>query len=121
MKRCVKANLFHTTRAPSSRGRLYSASHRSAAIAAVMVAALVAPIATHAADVSHVGRWFTDEAGRVLIFHGAVIRDITALDLVTDPASLESVGFNSVKINPGWLEIEPEPGVYDGEYLGKLR
>ena len=90
-----------------------------------MVAALVAPIAAHAeGTVSHVGRWFTDEQGRVLIFHGGVVdlcgNSNAPFDLASDPASLESAGFNSIKIGVAWNAIEPEPGVYDDVVLGRV-
>src|SRR3954463_11572610 len=83
--------------------------------AIALAVTVIAPIGAHATTgprsaavgtVGHEGRWFTDAQGRVLIFHGADI-DLTAFDASKDPALMQSLGFNSVKIYVPGASIQP--------------
>ena len=72
------------------------------------------------------GTGFIDEHGRVRIFHGINIvckeRDRGYIYRLSRPAleSLREIGFNLVRLGVIWDGLEPEPGVYDEEYLARL-
>jgi len=72
------------------------------------------------------GRTFIDNRGNVIIPHGinmvckdksrGYIGDYKKEDFVF----LKEKGFNIIRLGIFWDGIEPEPGVYDDEYLGSL-
>ncbi|WP_162627844.1 cellulase family glycosylhydrolase [Mycolicibacterium setense] len=78
--------------------------------------------------ISTTGTWFTDEDGRVVILRGMNVVDIT--DPIRTPseegfseddaAFLAANGFNVVRLGVDWERLQPEPGVYDEEYLNEL-
>ncbi|ORX15457.1 MULTISPECIES: cellulase family glycosylhydrolase [Mycolicibacterium] len=78
--------------------------------------------------ISTTGTWFTDKDGRVVILRGMNVVDITnpirppseegfSED---DAAFLAANGFNVVRLGVDWERLQPEPGVYDEEYLNEL-
>ncbi|MGQ0803075.1 MAG: glycoside hydrolase family 5 protein [Actinomycetota bacterium] len=38
----------------------------------------------------------------------------------SDPARMASIGWNAVRLLLSWSKVEPEPGEYDEEYLGRV-
>jgi endoglycosylceramidase len=75
--------------------------------------------------ISHVGPWLTDEAGRVVQVHGVSLYEkippyIEDGMFDEDFAFLVSEGLNAIRVNWVWEAAEPEPGVYDDEYLDRI-
>ncbi len=78
--------------------------------------------------ISTTGSWFTDEDGRVVILRGMNVVDITGPIRTPseegfsedDAAFLAANGFNVVRLGVDWERLQPEPGVYDEEYLNEL-
>lgn len=77
---------------------------------------------------SHAGRWLTDAAGRVVVFHG--INAAMKLPPYTlqsqgftraDAAMLAREGFRLVRVWVFWKAIEPRPGVWDDSTLVAMR
>ena len=76
---------------------------------------------------SHVGRFITDSGGRVFITHGVnmVYKVAPYEPSVTgfgddDAAFLAREGFNSVRLGVIYKAVEPQPGVYDDNYIAKI-
>lgn len=73
------------------------------------------------------GRWIVDELGRVLISHGVNMvakegsrRPEDAGFGEADAAFLAENGFDSVRLGVIWAAVEPQPGVYDDDYLASI-
>jgi len=72
------------------------------------------------------GGSFVDERGRVRAFHGInVVCKDRSLGYVYKLSGLalrrlRELGFNVVRLGVIWDGLEPEPGLYDEEYLGRL-
>src|SRR4051812_46560242 len=76
---------------------------------------------------SHVGRFITDSGGRVFVSHGVnLVYKVPPYEpSVTgfgddDAAFLAREGFNSVRLGVIYKAVEPQPGVYDDNYLRKI-
>ena len=74
------------------------------------------------------GRWITDAQGRVFITSGInmVYKRNSYLPAETgfsedDAQFLADNGFDSVRLGLNWKAAEPQPGVYDDEYLYSLK
>src|SRR5439155_19717630 len=68
------------------------------------------PPAVSAPSVGHAGRWFTDNNGRVLIFHGAEAAGSSpgseaSLDPESDSAAFEGAGFNILHLMTNWATM----------------
>ena len=75
----------------------------------------------------HVGQWFVDERGRVVVLHGINMvrkRETYApSDWGFDEDDIQyiaSEGFNTLRLGFTWSGLEPNPGEYDYEYLHKI-
>ncbi|MHA3020700.1 cellulase family glycosylhydrolase [Mycobacterium sp. BMJ-28] len=74
------------------------------------------------------GKWFTDNAGKVIFLRGMNVVDIR--DPIRPPsvegfddddaAFLAANGFNVVRLGVDWELLQPKPGVYDAAYLKSL-
>jgi endoglycosylceramidase len=73
------------------------------------------------------GNWITNSDGQVVLLHG--VNDITkvapyefsASGFTTDDAQfLEDHGFNVVRLDILWEAVEPQPGVYNTDYLNSV-
>lgn len=76
---------------------------------------------------SHAGRWITDDAGRVVVFHGVNMvnklppYDPAALGFDDDDVTLlVREGVNAVRVGVLWVGVEPAPGEYDDAYLERI-
>jgi endoglycosylceramidase len=76
---------------------------------------------------SHTGRWFTDQQGRVVIIHGTnMINKLppyypAALGFGDkDLRFLADNGFNGIRLGFIWAGVEPTPGKYDDAYIDKI-
>lgn len=74
------------------------------------------------------GKWITNSQGQVVILHGVNMvykvppYDPSAAGFGDDDAQfLADNGFNVVRLGINWAAIEPEPGVYDDEYLASIQ
>lgn len=74
------------------------------------------------------GKWITDSEGRVVILHGVNMvykvppYEPSASGFSDDDAQfLADNGFNVVRLGINWAAVEPEPGVYDDEYLASIQ
>ncbi|WP_158514651.1 cellulase family glycosylhydrolase [Mycobacteroides abscessus] len=74
------------------------------------------------------GEWITDAKGRVVVLHGENVVNKNApfypqaLGFDDDDADLlAQQGFNAVRLGFFWSSIEPEQGIYDDNYLEKIR
>jgi len=83
--------------------------------------------ASPTAPLTHVGRWITDAAGRVVILHGFNVVAKGAPHLPSqlgfdadDAAFLAHDGFNTVRLGFDYGAIEPRPGTYDRSFLAAL-
>jgi endoglycosylceramidase len=72
----------------------------------------------------HVGRWLTDERGRVVLLRGVNLvnklppyHPAAAGFDESHAAHLGGEGFNGVRLCMVWKAVEPEPGGYDDVYL----
>jgi endoglycosylceramidase len=111
------------------------------AIAAAVAVAAAAPAAALAAHqgaarrpasgpvlpLAHAGRWITDARGRVVEMHGINMVDkLAPYDPAAtgfgddDAAFLRRIGLNAVRVGVIWKAVEPQPGVYDDAYLGRI-
>jgi endoglycosylceramidase len=90
----------------------------------------VAPATAAAAPtlpLNHAGRWITDARGRVVVVHGInmVYKLPPYYPAATgfgddDAAFLHRIGFNAVRVGVIWKALEPQPGVYDADYLNHI-
>jgi endoglycosylceramidase len=77
---------------------------------------------------SNTGTWVTNSAGQVVLLHGAneVYKmapyepSVSGFD-EDDAAFLAANGFNVVRLGVIWAAVEPEPGVYDTDYLDSIQ
>lgn len=124
------------------RRRATTALHHPAALAAVVLLAALAaacsdapgttPVDPAAAagpvgTLSHEGRWFTDETGRVVLLHGTnfvqkfpPIAPATAGFGEDDVAYLAQQGFNALRLGAVFGAIMPEPGRIDQAYVDSV-
>ena len=110
---------------------------RAACLGAVLAgvlapAAVAAPRPAPAAPtpqlpLSHSGRWITDRQGRVVVIHGTnMVYKIPpyypqAIGFDADDAAfLKRIGFNAVRVGVLWQAVEPQPGVYNDDYLSHI-
>ena len=69
---------------------------------------------------------FVDEQGRIRLFHGVnIVCKDKSLGYVyklskNEISQLRDLGFNVIRLGIIWDGLEPEPGVYNEEYLGRL-
>jgi len=75
----------------------------------------------------HAGRWITDSGGRVVVLHGVnLVNKLPPYDPAAvgfdarHAAFLGEHGFNTVRLGLIWKAVEPEPGVYDDDYLDRI-
>lgn len=82
---------------------------------------------TERGPIGQSGRWFTDGDGRAFLTQGTNI--VYKHDPYTPEAGgfneddadwLAEQGFDSVRVGIIWKAVEPEPGVYDDEYLDSI-
>ncbi|NEW52420.1 glycoside hydrolase family 5 protein [Nocardia cyriacigeorgica] len=80
-----------------------------------------------AAELGHAGRWLTDEHGRVVTLHGVnmVYKYPPYFPAAggfgdRDAQFLADNGFNAVRLGFAWNAVEPQPGVYDDNYIEQL-
>ncbi|MGB6203858.1 cellulase family glycosylhydrolase, partial [Mycolicibacter algericus] len=73
------------------------------------------------------GSWITDSDGRVVMLHG--LNQVYKLPPFTPSASgfsdddaqfLAANGFNVVRLGVIWAGVEPQPGVFDRDYLDSI-
>jgi endoglycosylceramidase len=102
---------------------------RRAASLGALLALLLAPAASAAPQLplSHSGRWITDHQGRVVVLHGTnMVYKLPpyypeAIGFGADDAAfLKRIGFNAVRVGVLWQAVEPQPGVYDANYLNHI-
>src|SRR4051794_22033998 len=102
---------------------------RRAAAGAIAVLACItaSAAAAPAPPFSHVGRFITDSTGRVFVSHGVnLVYKLPPYEpSVTgfgndDAAFLAREGFNSVRLGVIYKAVEPQPGVYDDNYLATI-
>jgi len=84
-------------------------------------------LGTGSGGFSTVGSWFTDSDGRIVILHGLDhVNKLPPYELSADgfgdddAAFLAANGFNSVQLGLIWAAVEPEPGVFDYDYLASV-
>src|SRR5580698_5064030 len=71
-------------------------------------------------------RWIRDDLGRVRIFRGANVSGRSKLPPFLpfdDPTYFDPLaawGWNAVRLLVMWEALEPDRGVYDDAYLGKV-
>jgi endoglycosylceramidase len=82
----------------------------------------------HASErLTHSGRWFIDDRGRVVILHGVAVMDFGPAHLPAtffhehDAAFLAQHGFDVVRVGMNWSGIEPQPGVINPVYVNSIR
>ena len=80
------------------------------------------------APLSTAGRWITDARGRVVILHGVnmVYKRPPYQPRATgfgadDAAFLRRNGFDTVRLGLIYKAVEPQPGLYDGAYIDRIR
>lgn len=72
------------------------------------------------------GTRFVDGSGRELIFNGVNVickdprKNYTEQVQQIEFSNLASYGFNAIRLGIIWSGIEPEPGIYDEEYLNQI-
>ncbi|MCV7384977.1 cellulase family glycosylhydrolase [Mycolicibacter longobardus] len=83
--------------------------------------------AVAAGGLTTTGNWITDSDGRVVILHGLnQVYKIAPYEPSAggfdedDAAFLAANGFNAVRLGIIWAAVEPEPGVYDADYLAAV-
>jgi endoglycosylceramidase len=78
-------------------------------------------------SVGTTGDWLTNSAGQVVTLHG--LNDVYKVDSGEpsadgfsndDAAFLAENGFNAVRVGIIWSDLEPEPGVFDADYLNSV-
>lgn len=79
-------------------------------------------------ELGHVGRWLTDDQGRVVTLHGVnmVYKNPPYFPAAggfaaKDARFLEDHGFNVVRLGFAWSAVEPQPGVYDDTYIEQIK
>ncbi|WP_253808194.1 cellulase family glycosylhydrolase [Nocardia amikacinitolerans] len=79
------------------------------------------------AELGHVGRGLTDEQGRVVTLHGVnlVYKYPPYFPAAggfgeEDAQFLAENGFNAVRLGFAWNAVEPQPGVYDDNYIAQI-
>ncbi|MEV2221365.1 cellulase family glycosylhydrolase [Nocardia vinacea] len=97
-----------------------------------LVMLLLGPTAPAAAlptapELGHSGRWLTDDRGRVVTLHGVnlVYKYPPYFPAAggfgeNDAQFLAENGFNAVRLGFAWNAVEPQPGVYDDDYIAQL-
>jgi endoglycosylceramidase len=111
---------------------------RISAVIAAAVLALAAAIAPGAqaapgdtglavGGLRQVGRWITDATGRVVVLHGVnQVFKVAPYEPSADgfgdddAAFLAANGFDAVRVGVIWAAVEPQPGVYDDNYLDSI-
>lgn len=80
-----------------------------------------------ASELGHVGRWLTDDDGRVITLHGVnlVYKNPPYFPAAggfgdSDAQFLAEHGFNTVRLGFTWSSVEPRPGVYDEGYIAQI-
>jgi endoglycosylceramidase len=98
------------------------ASSRAAPLAdpATIIGPPVAPI-------GHAGTWLTDATGRVVVVHGLnQVYKVPPYEPSADgfgdddAAFLGANGFTGMRVGVIWEAVEPQPGVYDDNYLASI-
>lgn len=104
----------------------------SSAVAALMLAITASgciaqeAISTELAmPLGHEGRWLTDAAGRVVQLHGFnLMRRLPPFEPTpfseADVVWLADQGFNSMRLGIMYEAVEPQLGVYDDAYIGRM-
>jgi endoglycosylceramidase len=78
-------------------------------------------------SVGTTGDWLTNSAGQVVTLHG--LNDVYKVNSGEpsadgfsddDAAFLAENGFNAVRVGIIWSDLEPEPGVFDADYLNSV-
>ena len=107
---------------------------RSRATTSALACALVLAVAAPAAPAQggpdtqplhRAGRWLVDAQGRVFVGHGAnivkkVAPYVRSEFAEADARMLADEGFTVARIGFIWAGAEPQPGVYDDAYIGKV-
>jgi endoglycosylceramidase len=77
--------------------------------------------------IGHAGTWLTDATGRVVVFHGLnQVYKVPPYEPSADgfgdddAAFLGANGFNAMRVGIIWAAVEPQPGVYDDNYLASI-
>ncbi|MBH0777328.1 cellulase family glycosylhydrolase [Nocardia bovistercoris] len=96
----------------------------------VLLLALAIPAGAtpQAPELGHAGRWLTDEQGRVVTVHGVnmVYKYPPYFPAAggfgeDDARYLAEHGINAVRLGFAWNAVEPQPGVYDDDYIRQIR
>lgn len=102
----------------------------AALLLAAVTPVLAAPAGAtpSASELGHVGRWLTDEGGRVITLHGVnlVYKYPPYFPAAggfgdSDAQVLADNGFNVVRLGFAWSAVEPQPGVYDEDYIAQIQ
>jgi endoglycosylceramidase len=79
------------------------------------------------APLGHAGRWLTDAEGRVVVLHGLnQVYKVPPYEPSADgfgdddAAFLAANGFNAMRVGVIWEAVEPQPLVYDDNYLASI-
>ncbi|ORV39788.1 hypothetical protein AWC02_19655 [Mycolicibacter engbaekii] len=85
------------------------------------------PLSGGTGGFSTAGSWLIDSDGRVVILHGLDhVNKVAPYELsvdgfgADDAAFLAANGFNNIQLGLIWAAVEPEPGVYDYDYLASV-
>ncbi|ORV39598.1 hypothetical protein AWC02_19660 [Mycolicibacter engbaekii] len=85
------------------------------------------PLSGGTGGFSTAGSWLIDSDGRVGILHGLDhVNKVAPYELsvdgfgADDAAFLAANGFNNIQLGLIWAAVEPEPGVYDYDYLASV-
>lgn len=87
-----------------------------------------APASGPYTGLSTTGAWITDSDGKVVILHG--LNQVYKIAPYTpgadgfgdaDAAFLAANGFNAVRVGVLWAGVEPQPGVFDPDYLAAIK
>ncbi|MBN1530602.1 MAG: cellulase family glycosylhydrolase [Thermoleophilaceae bacterium] len=98
---------------------------------AVAAPAAVRPLPLHADPDKRSGGRIVDSRGREVLLRGVNVNALadywkgtrfpTVFPLARrDPARMAAIGWNAVRLLVSWSRVEPEPGRYDGAYLGEV-
>ncbi|PXX61689.1 endoglycoceramidase [Nocardia tenerifensis] len=102
---------------------------RCLGLAVLMFGLTPSAVATPAAtELGHAGRWLTDDQGRVITLHGVnlVYKNPPYFPAAggfgeDDAQFLADNGFNAVRLGFAWNAVEPQPGVYDDDYIQQIQ
>lgn len=90
--------------------------------------ALPAAAAPTVPELGHVGRWLTDDQGRIVTLHGVnmVYKKPPYFPAAggfgeKDARFLADNGVNAVRLGFAWNAAEPQPGVYDDTYIEQIK